>query len=110
MRVILILVFVGLTVFASIRILEVPLGRSDGKRRETRRPGLAIPKRRPSSAEVDSGQTELASDQDTGPQNLREASSRLLIAVILIAAGAALFIVLAIQWIGSTLDGILSPG
>jgi hypothetical protein len=74
------------------------------------RPRLAIPKRRPSSAEADSGQAELVSDQDTGTQNLREASSRLFIAVILIAAGTSLFIVLAIQWIGRALDGILSPG
>lgn len=109
MRLILILALLGLTVYASIRILQVPLGQTEGRPRG-QGPRLAIPKRRPLAAESHSSQAELSSDQDTDTQNLREASSRLLIAVIVIAAGASLFIVLVIQWIGRTLDGILSPG
>lgn len=42
------------------------------------------------------------------PEEMRSASSRLLVALILIGLGAALLIVVAIRWLGGVLKGILS--
>lgn len=103
--VIALVITVTLFVFLTLRILGVAL-----REPETRSEKLVSAPPRPARAQPPRAPGSLAGKPSVSGsvQDLRKASSRLVIALLLIAAGAALLIFLAVRWIGSLLENILS--